>query len=242
MLKFLLTLPVLKRLVPSILKKFSFKEISYKYDDIHFNLDLRYLVDRRFFLYGYDAKNIEILNKYIQNYESSYFLDIGSCWGLYSLQIAKKNPRIKVLSFDVFEQNINRIKKMSLKNNVQNIETYNIAVGSEESEVEFSVDEKFSPNYSKDLNGKFKIKVEQKKIDTILVIRNQKIAIKIDVEGHELSVLKGFFKLLSNNKCIIQIEIFDKNFKDIDKFLKENKFSKIINVSQNSNYFYSNFS
>ena len=70
MLKFLLKLPVLKRLVPSILKKFSFKEISYKYDDIHFNLDLRYLVDRRFFLYGYDAKNIEILNKYIQNYLS----------------------------------------------------------------------------------------------------------------------------------------------------------------------------
>ena len=144
MLKFLLTLPVLKRLVPSILKKFSFKEISYKYDDVHFNLDLRYLVDRRFFLYGYDVKNIEILNKYIQSYETGYFLDIGSCWGLYSLQIAKKNPRIKVLSFDVFEQNINRIKKMSLKNNVQNIETYNIAVGSEESEVEFSVDEKFS--------------------------------------------------------------------------------------------------
>ena len=47
--------------MPSILKKFSFREISYKYDDIHFNLDLRYLVDRRFFLYGYDAKNIEIL-------------------------------------------------------------------------------------------------------------------------------------------------------------------------------------
>ena len=73
-------------------------------------------------------------------------------------------------------------------------------------------------------------------------LSNQKIAIKIDVEGHELSVLKGFFKLLSNNKCIIQIEIFDKNFIDVDKFLKENKFSKIINVSQNSNYFYSNFS
>ena len=163
MLKFLLSLPVLKRLVPSILKKLSFKEISYKYDDIYFNLDLRYLVDRRFFFYDYDAKNIEILNKYIQNYEMDYFLDIGSCWGLYSLQIAKKNPRTKVLSFDVFEQNINRIKKMSLKNNIQNIETYNIAVGSEESEVEFSVDEEFSPNYSKDLNGKYKIKVKQKK-------------------------------------------------------------------------------
>ena len=62
MLKFLLSLPVLKRLVPSILKKLPFKEKYYKYDDIHYTLDLRYLVDRRFFLYGYDAKNIEIYN------------------------------------------------------------------------------------------------------------------------------------------------------------------------------------
>ena len=35
---------------------------------------------------------------------------------------------------------------MSLKNNVQNIETYNIAVGSEESEVEFSVDGYLPPD------------------------------------------------------------------------------------------------
>ena len=239
MLKFLLTLPVLKRLVPSILKKLSFKEISYKYDDIHFNLDLRYLVDRRFFLYGYDAKNIEILNKYIQNYETGYFLDIGSCWGLYSLQIAKKNPRIRVLSFDVFEQNINRIKKMSLKNNVQNIETYNIAVGSEESEVEFSVDEEFSPNYSKDLNGKFKIKVEQKKIDTILDIKHQKIAIKIDVERHEFKVLEGLSKLFRQNEILLQIELFKERQQKIISYLRDKNFQHINTIEKD--FYFKNF-
>ncbi len=241
MLKFLLSLPILKRLVPSILKKLSFKEISYKYDNIYFNLDLRYLVDRRFFLYGYDTKNIRILKNHIQNYETGYFLDIGSCWGLYSLQIAKKNPRIKVLSFDVFQKNIDRIKKMSINNNIKNIETYNVAIGSEESEVEFSVDEEFSPNYSKDLNGKFKIRVEQKKIDTILVIRDQKIAIKIDVERSEMDVLRGSKELLKGNDCLIQLECENENHKEVIEFLSKIGYAKLDLKGDNDDLYFANF-
>ena len=163
MLKLLVSLPILKRLIPSLIKKFPLKEIDYEYNNIYFELDLRYLVDRRFFLYGYDTQNIQILINQIQKYEIDYFIDIGSCWGLYSLQIANNHPNIRVFSFDAFKKNTDRLKTMSLKNNFKNIEIHNIAVGLEEKEVEFSVDEEFSPNYSKDLNGKFKIKVPQKK-------------------------------------------------------------------------------
>ena len=77
--------------------------------------------------------------------------------------------------------------------------------------------------------------------DEVLKLNNQKLAIKIDVERHELSVLKGFVNLLNNNDCLIQIEIFEKNFKEVDQFLKENKFSKISSFDKRSNYFYSNF-
>tara|TARA_B100000073_G_scaffold338590_1_gene335894 strand:+ start:162 stop:893 length:732 start_codon:yes stop_codon:yes gene_type:complete len=241
MLKLLLSLPILRRLIPSVLKKLPHKEINYKYDNINFNLDLRYLVDRRFFLYGYDVKNIEILNRYIQKYEMSYFLDIGSCWGLYSLQIANNNSKIKVLSFDVFQQNIDRIKKMSLQNNFQNIETYNIAVGSEDSEVEFSVNEEFSPNYSKDLNGKFKIKVEQKKIDTLLGIRDQRIAIKIDVERSEMDVLKGSKELLKGNSCLIQLECENKNQKEVLEFFSKIEYVKLNLKGDNDDLYFTNF-
>ena len=241
MLKLLLSLPILRRLIPSVLKKLPHKEINYKYDNINFNLDLRYLVDRRFFLYGYDVKNIEILNRYIQKYEMSYFLDIGSCWGLYSLQIANNNSKIKVLSFDVFQQNIDRIKKMSLQNNFQNIETYNIAVGSEDSEVEFSVNEEFSPNYSKDLNGKFKIKVEQKKIDTLLGIRDQRIAIKIDVERSEMDVLVGSKELLKGNSCLIQLECEIENQKEVLEFFSKIGYAKLNLKGDNDDLYFTNF-
>ena len=130
---------------------------------------------------------------------------------------------------------------MSLKNNVQNIETYNIAVGSEESEVEFSVDEKFSPNYSKDLNGKFKIKVEQKKIDTILVIRNRRIAIKIDVERSEMDVLRGSKELLKGNDCLIQLECENENQKEVLEFLSKIGYAKLDLKGDNDDLYFANF-
>ena len=77
--------------------------------------------------------------------------------------------------------------------------------------------------------------------DEVLKLNNEKLAIKIDVEKHELSVLKGLTNLLNNNDCLIQIEIFEKNFKEVDQFLKDNKFNKISSVIHRSNYFYSNF-
>ena len=35
------------------------------------------------------------MNLIIKKNEINTFLDIGSCWGVYTLQVAKKNPKIK---------------------------------------------------------------------------------------------------------------------------------------------------
>ena len=61
--------------------------------------------------------------------------------------------------------------------------------------------------------------------------------VKIDVEGFEKEVLYGLKKLLSQNKILIQIEIFKKNFNKINEILNKHKF-KLINQIKNSNDFY----
>jgi FkbM family methyltransferase len=43
--------------------------------------------------------------------------------------------------------------------------------------------------------------------------------IKIDVEGHELEVLKGAFKTISSNMPVILVEIKDKNVDSVTEFL-----------------------
>ena len=67
------------------------------------------------------------------------------------------------------------------------------------------------------------------------------LAIKMDVEGHEFRVLKGLKNLIKNNKCIIQIEIFEKNFNLVNKFLVSNKFKIFYKTSKRPNFFYKNF-
>ena len=46
--------------------------------------------------------------------------------------------------------------------------------------------------------------------DELLDIKNSNLILKIDVEGHELNVLKGLKKIINQNNCILQIEIFEK--------------------------------
>ncbi len=206
MISVLIKLPIFKRVIPSIIKRLNIKNFKYKSGSLIYNLDLRYLVDRRFFLFGWDDDVIQYLNTFIKEKKCDYFLDIGSCWGIYSLQVANSNPEINVLAFDVFEKNIQRLENMAKINEINNIKTFNKAIGSNKKVENFSVEEEHSPNFSKDLNGKYQIKVQQDLIDNLVSVSKKNIVIKMDVERAELEALKGSKNLLTNNNCLIVIE------------------------------------
>ena len=81
------------------------------------------------------------------------------------------------------------------------------------------------------------------KVDNNIKVQNKIIVIKIDVEGHELNVLRGMKKIIINNKVILQIEIFDRLKKITNNFLVKNnfkKFNKIYSDGKND-YYYKNF-
>ena len=81
----------------------------------------------------------------------------------------------------------------------------------------------------------------QKKIDTILVIRNQKIAIKIDVERSEMDVLRGSKELLEGNDCLIQLECENKNQKEVLEFLSKIGYAKLDLKGDNDDLYFANF-
>ena len=94
--------------------------------------------------------------------------------GFIVCKLGIKNPEIKVFAFDVFEKNIERLKRMAKINSINNIKLFNNAIGNEKGVKIFSVNEKYSPNFSKDLNGKYKIKVYQNKLDNLLKFSDKK--------------------------------------------------------------------
>ena len=243
MIRYLSKIFFLRRLIPSIIKILKIKNISFYNYGLIFNLDLRYLVDRRFYLNGsYDDEKIRLFNYLIKKYEIENFFDIGSCWGIYSLILAKKNLNLKIKSFDVFSNNSVRLKKMAQINKLNNIEVINVALGARDEKVIFSVNENFSPNYAKDLNGKYEIKVNQKKLDNLVSKYNEKIAIKIDVERTEIEVLNGAKNILLKNECFVQIEYGPEYRSRIDNFFKNINYKKIIyEQSDDNECFFSNF-
>ena len=81
------------------------------------------------------------------------------------------------------------------------------------------------------------------KADNNIKVQNKIIAIKIDVEGHELNVLKGMKKIIINNKVILQIEIFDQYKKITNNFLVKNNFKRFNKIYSDGkiDYYYKNF-
>ena len=91
------------------------------------------------------------------------------------------------------------------------------------------------------------VEVYEKDYDhDVIKDKNNIIAIKIDVEGFELSVLQGITNLIKNNRIFLQIEIFDWEFSKTSSFLKEHNFKLLERGTYThqetvKDYFYINF-
>ena len=94
-------------------------------------------------------------------------------------------------------------------------------------------------DYKKSKENFFYQNVESKKFDNIFNTINKNLLIKIDVERHEIFVLKGAEKILNNNKIFLQIEIFPELFNDINDFLISRNFKLINNIGWD--YYFKNY-
>ncbi len=81
-------------------------------------------------------------------------------------------------------------------------------------------------------------KIQGVPLDQIFSFRERKLAIKIDVEGHELNVLQGAIQLLTHNSVFLQIEIWPWNSSNLN-WLYEHGF-KLLNRIEDD-YFMVNY-
>ena len=256
MLEFFMRLPILRRWIPSIgiriLKLLKKNRGFFKIVNIEFFLDFLDPVDRQIILYKkYEHDQIIFFEDQIKKNPFSYFLDIGANSGYYSFYFAKKFKNLKIKSFEPNKDAFNKLEKTLLKNSFNNIEIFNIGLSDNEQVVKMKSQIKHGAahtNSSKiDILDKidyqnFKIFEATFKVgDNFLNLNNQRILIKIDVEGHELNTLKGLTKNLNQNDCLVQIEIGNNKFNDVDNFLKKNNFKQIFKSKYRLDYFYINF-
>ena len=255
MIKYLITLPILKRIIPSIgirlLKILKKNRGFFNIDGFKMYLDFLDPIDRTIILNKtYEDEEINKLTKLIKKNSITRFIDIGANCGFYSFHFAMKN--LEVLAFEpnseaLLKMNNTIIKNQNLKDRIK-IFPYGVSDINSKMQMRSMIKHGYIQTGGSSIttdkiyqNNKYKVYEGEFKIgDEVLNFKGDNLAIKIDVEGHELNVLKGIQNLLKSNKCIIQIEIFEKNFDSVNSYLLKYNFTLVDQFKQRSNYFYSN--
>tara|TARA_B100002052_G_C15750083_1_gene537319 strand:- start:25 stop:789 length:765 start_codon:yes stop_codon:yes gene_type:complete len=253
MIKFFLDLPIFKRLIPSIgiklLKLLNKNKGYYKIKDILFYLDFLDPIDRKIILYNeYESDSVNFLENLFNQHSISHFLDIGANSGYYSIYFANKFEDLKVKAYEPNVVAFEKLKKTLSKCSLKNLEIFNYGLSNIEKKVKMIT--WYKHGYAKtnsvileefhDTNNSKIFETDLKVGDQLLNYKNEKICFKIDVEGHELSVLKGLSKNLKENKCIILVESGDIKFRDVNNFLIENNYKQIFKSNLRLDYVYSN--
>lgn len=256
MIKYLIRIPILKRLIPSIgirlLKILKKNRGLFNIDGFKMYLDFLDPIDRAIILNkNYEIEEINILTKLIRNSSTTKFIDIGANCGFYSFHFAKEN--LEVLAFEPNSEALlkmkNTIKQNENLRNKINIFPYGLSNVNSKMQMRSMIKHGYVQtggsgiiNNRLSQNNKFKVYEAAFRIgDETLNFQNNNLAIKIDVEGHELNVLEGIQNLLKNNKCLIQIEIFEKNFHTVNSYLLEKNFVLVDQFKERANYFYTNY-
>ncbi len=220
LLIYLYSFKVFKRLIPSLIRKVSLNNtwVEVLINDYKIKLFLKSSIDREIFLKNkYEEAQLRFIKNVLKEDKFNFFFDIGAYIGFYSLSLCKLVD--KTVAFEPNFQNYQRLTENVNINNFK-INHHNIGCSDNKKVLKLWYTDKNKRGGSSILQeeddeikkyNKKKLLFEQiktDKLDNLYNFKDKKILFKIDVERHELNVLKGATNLISKNKCYMQIEIF----------------------------------
>ena len=209
------------------------------------------------FIDSFNRKKILFFFKQKNEKKISVFIDVGAHYGE-TVKIFKKNFQIeKIFVFEPSRENFDKLKKNIKK--IDNLKTYNIALGNKKGIVDFrqhfdsesstlvkiNQESKYykKKNFYLDFFNKKKIKfsntkVEIDRLDNILKKSeiNKIDILKIDTEGYDFHVIEGLGEFINKVKYIYFEHHFHNmlvkkyTLSDIHNFLKKKNFKKVFKI------------
>ena len=162
--------------------------------------------------------------KFIREYgrKGAWAVDVGANMGLWSYAMVKSGLFNKVLSFEPNPDLTNELKNSG----IDNITLVNKAVSnvSGSTVLRIPIQGKFMLNGWASLESKIDLDTDEFKEISVEVIRLDDLNladvafIKIDVEGHELSLLNGAHEFFTANRPVCIIECRERNRRQVEEF------------------------
>ena len=209
--------------VSRLLKLFNFQDQIIFQDGVPYIIlnKVKFVLDNPLFLKHTGRKHLSQCHNTINfinhiNLKPRIIIDIGACWGEYSLLLAKEFPKSKIFSIEGSPINFKSFKKnIKINSKISKIiSPFNLIISDLDGEGTIT-NNLNTMNIANDLNKSEAgvVKVISQKLKTFISDNDLKQVdfIKIDIEGSELKLLKC---LLSNYFKVIQIELI--NYNDIN--------------------------
>tara|TARA_B100001057_G_scaffold141878_1_gene141592 strand:- start:355 stop:1188 length:834 start_codon:yes stop_codon:yes gene_type:complete len=221
-------------------------------NNINYNINLREGIDLSIFLGIQNENSISNINKITNINDKKIIIDIGANIGSVSLPLAKIFRNSRIISIEPTIYAFSRLRKnVSLNPNLKKrIKLLNICISNKKMEIkEVHSSWNFLNNGKKHkvhLGTLKKTSLKMKKLDQICSKFKNVNLIKIDVDGHELDVLKSGKKTIMKHKPFIYFEFapylyreFGYSSEILIKFVKNNlnyifydeKLTKVSNIS-----------
>jgi len=187
-------------------------------------LDRRNSVDRKIISGGYEDAQIAHLLSSMEG-GCDVFVDVGANFGLYSLQIAASGRVRHLIALEPDPRNYAQLlANLYLNEMATKVQTHCLAASDREGMVAFEVYPASSTGQSRIITEAARssrsIEVPTKPLDTLLPQAARRLFFKIDVEGHEIAVLRGSENLLRTNDCFLQIESWPENADALKSYMQ----------------------
>jgi FkbM family methyltransferase len=158
--------------------------------------------------FDYETCAIRSFKRIAQLIKATKIYDIGANIGVYSIYCSDIPNVSEIHAFEPAPAAYDLLNiNASLQSKGSGLKIHPVALSSDEGEVNFEI---VSP-----LSGANSIVTRPSKttrivkaipLDKFSTIRGDRVGVKIDVEGHEVSVLRGAEEFFSKNHCYAQIE------------------------------------
>ena len=184
--------------------------------------------------YDYETSAIFSFRDIANLIQATEVLDIGANIGVYSIYCSSLQSVEAIWAFEpapvAFDQLIENIR---IQDKSEKIHAYKVAASDGAGSVAFRIVSEMSGanRIVTSADPGQQIFVQSERIDALISSKGKSVAVKIDVEGHELSVLSGMKNLLLQNNCYLQIECLDpEKLIEVKEFLKSMNYNYVFSL------------